>query len=300
MATIGFIGAGDMGRPMAERLHAAGHAVTVCDRRPEILADMAQAGIAGTGRTADLASCDVVIVMVASDAQVLDVVGGDGGLAGTIDPNQPPLVLVMSTCLPRTMLAVSDRLAPLGARVVEAPVSGGRTKAQDGSMSIMVAGDTAAIAIARPVLEAMGRTIFECGPLGAAQTVKLLNNMVGLTNMFLGAEVIEVSQRAGIPLDRLIAILEASSGRNVISSGIGRAVQLYEGWTATPEIFASLASITRKDLRNACDVATEAGVDAWVFNRMRETFSDARAADLERWRAMAAACRRDADAAPDA
>lgn len=299
MAKIGWIGAGDMGRPMAQRLQASGHDVTVCDSRPAVLVELADSGIVGVARPESLAANDIVVVMVASDAQVLDVIGGDAGLAGAIDRDRPPLVLVMSTCLPRTMLAVRDLLQPGGARLLDAPVSGGRTKAQDGSLSIMVAGEPADIAAVSPLLEQMGSEIFECGPLGAAQTVKLLNNMVSLTNLFLGAEVIEVSQRAGIPLPRLLAILEASSGRNVISSGIGRAVGLYGGWTATPEIFASLASITRKDLQNACDVAADAGVDAWVFNRMRETFADPRAADLDRWRAMAERCRREAEAAAE-
>lgn len=285
---IGFIGAGNMGSRMANRLIAEGHDLTVCDAFAAALEPYAARGIRVSTSPADAARAEIVILMVADDEQLLKVVKGENGLVGGIDPAAPPVLLIMSTGLPKTMAAVRDAVAPLGVRVIEAPVSGGVGGAERGTLSIMMGGDEADIEEVMPVVRCMGKSVFRCGGFGSAQTVKLINNMIGLTNLYITAEAFELARKSGVDLLQLGPILEASTGRNFVSQDIRTSCFQYANWASSPEAFDALSRIVRKDMQLAVKLAADVGIDAGVLRTVAGALGDPSAVVYERWHSLGA------------
>lgn len=257
MKTIGFVGLGGIGRPMAERLLQIGFDLIVCDLREVALEPFRQAGVRGTTKPTDCAAADMVIVMVADDAQVLAVIEGENGLAGGIDPGAPPLVAVMSTVLPETIETVAQVLAQRNCRTIDAPVSGGAARAAYGDLSIIAGGDEADIAAMAPALEALGTRIFHCGALGSGEAVKILNNMMAVTVQFLMMELVQVGERLGIACDLLSRVMEASSGRNYITADLPAQMRLLAQIGSDPALTRSHIAICRKDLHLAQTLAAQ-------------------------------------------
>lgn len=256
---IGFIGAGGMGGPMAARLAGHGFPLVVCDQNPAVRGRFA-------GSTTDVADCagaDIVVVMVATDDQVLAVTDA---LLAAVDAARPPLLLVTSTALPATIAKVAERAAVKGVAVVDAPVSGGVTAAANGTLSFMVGGAAAHVARARPILEAMGSTIVECGASGQGQAVKLLNNLVGAPAALLMAEAVSLALRLGVDPALMARAMECSSGRNMGSADIGSfkafcAANLAGG----DDMIATFIALGRKDTGLALGLARDVGLDLPVL-----------------------------------
>lgn len=284
--TIGFIGVGNMGSRMANRLAAAGHDVTVCDAYAPALQPFVARGIQSSTKPIDVARKDIVILMVADDDQLLAVVSGEHGLISGIDPEMPPLLLIMSTGLPRTMEAVRQAVTLLGVRVIEAPVSGGVGGAERGTLSIMMGGEQADIDEAMPIVNVLGNNVFRCGAFGSAQTVKLINNMIGLANLYVSAEAFEIARKSGVDLLLLGTILEASTGRNFVSRDIKTSCFQYANWASSPEAFDDLSRIVRKDMKLAVSLAEDLGIDAGVLKTIANVLGDTSPRVFERWNAL--------------
>ena len=284
MASIGFIGVGHMGSRMATRLVDAGHVLTVCDRDAAALASFAARGVATTGRAAECASADAIFVIVATDDQLLSVARElrDGTSRGS-----SALLVVMSTVLPQSVRQVRDELAPLGVRVVDAPISGGLVGAADGTLSIMVGGDVADFDAVRPFLDVLGRSIVHCGSLGAGEVAKIVNNMVGVTNLYLAAEAYQLALRNGMDLATLARVMDAGSGRCFMTEDIATARAQYATWTASATPFESLAHIIRKDLSLAAKLAADAGLDLPVLDHAIAATSSIGDDVFARWREVA-------------
>jgi 2-hydroxy-3-oxopropionate reductase len=207
---IGFIGLGIMGRPMARNLLKAGYQVTVWNRsRPGIDA-LAQDGASPASSPEDVArQSDVVITMVTDSADVEQVALGPQGI---IEGGRPSLIHVdMSTISPAVTRRIASRLAEKGIEMLDAPVSGGETGAQAGTLSIMVGGKEETVERCRPVFEALGRTIVHCGPSGAGQTVKLCNQIVvGLNNLAM-CEALVFAAKAGVDTRRMLEAVGAGA-----------------------------------------------------------------------------------------
>ena len=213
---IGFVGLGNMGRPMVERLLAADFTVAVADSDPRRLHGLGTravlaASLAELGRRSD-----VVITMLPDGGVVRAVLcggvpGADRVLAGL---KAGALVLDMSSSAPVGTQALGGALAEAGIRLVDAPVSGGVKRAIDGSLAIMAGGDPADVEGVRPILAAMGKQIFLTGPLGSGHAMKALNNYVSAAGLAAAAEAVMVAQRFGLAGDTVVDILNASSGRN--------------------------------------------------------------------------------------
>jgi 3-hydroxyisobutyrate dehydrogenase len=283
---IGFIGAGDMGARMARRLLAAGHEVSICDAQPATLAPFAAMGVRCSSVAADVGDGDVVILMVSDDAQLIDVVGGANGARRALDAKRAPVILVMSTCLPRTVRTIHDLVHPLGARVIDAPVSGGPSGAEAGTLSVMLGGSSVDIDDVRPVIGCMGQQMFHCGPLGSGQLVKLMNNMIGLTNLYLMSEALDVAHKSGIDLARVAPALEASAGRNFLTQDIRKACRHYAERSQSNEAFEALSRIVRKDLALAAEVAEDVGAHVPLLDRIGDTIGQPDTPILERWREL--------------
>lgn len=255
--SIAVVGAGMMGAPMARRLIGTGATLTVCDTRPDVLATFAAAGAVTTSSAVDCAGSDIIVVVVSNDAQVLDVLTGPDGLSDGIPAGHQPVVVIMSTVAPETVAAVGVHLAHHGVEVVDAPVSGGETAAEAGTLTILAGGDGAALERVRPVLGRLGRT-FHCGPLGAGVTTKIVNNLVAVVNAHLSAEAYRIAMQHELSLELTGEIVDASSGRNLTSGPPGPPT-VYSRWTQSRTHFESLTGTMRKDLKLAATLAESTG-----------------------------------------
>jgi 3-hydroxyisobutyrate dehydrogenase len=217
MATIGFIGLGNMGAPMAANLVKAGHGVTGYDVNPAALQALAAAG----GKTAASASeaakgADVVITMLPAGEQVREVWLHRGGLIEAVAnaKNAKPLLIDCSTIDVDSARAVTAAAAAAGLAMLDAPVSGGTIGAQNATLTFMVGGTEDAFARGQPILAAMGKNIFHAGGPGAGQAVKICNNMMLAINMVGVAEGFLLAQKLGLDWAKLHQICSTASANS--------------------------------------------------------------------------------------
>lgn len=260
ISSVAMIGVGAMGAPMAMNVHKAGFDLTVCDRSEAALAPFRAEGVTCVAAAADCAACDVVIVIVATPAQADAVLFGEAGLVPALrDGASRPLVVIMGTVSPDWMKETGARLAPHGVRLVDAPVSGGAVRAQEGSLAIIMGGERADCEALRPLMQAMGSAIFHCGPLGSGQATKIVNNLVGISILMTAAEAYRIGLGNGLLLPDAIPVFEAGTGRNFMTGKPHGASEAYSSWTASRETFDSLHAILRKDIDLALAIGGEAG-----------------------------------------
>jgi 3-hydroxyisobutyrate dehydrogenase-like beta-hydroxyacid dehydrogenase len=260
MRRIGFIGIGAIGFPMAQRLLQEGFDVIACDRSDDALARFRAAGGRTTGQPRDCSGEDAVVFMVADDRQLSDCVHGpDGLLAGPCAPRSS-LCIVMSTVQPDSVGALAQAVGPHGIGVVDVPVSGGPLAAAEGRLTLMAGGDDADLDRAQPVLAALGRAVHRCGPLGTGALTKIVNNLVGVTTLMLLAEGLQLARAHGMDLDRLSAVMEASSGRNAGSADWQRTQAVFEEFSSDLPRVASFLRINAKDMQLALTLGERAGI----------------------------------------
>ena len=206
MTTIGFIGLGIMGSPMAVHLAEAGFAVAGYNRTPEKAEPLVAAGGRAATTIADaVRDADVVAVMVPDSPDVRDVLTGDDGVFANAKPGT--LVIDFSSIRPDISAELARQGADQGLRVLDAPVSGGEAGAKNAALSIMVGGDAADFTAARPVFEAVGKTVVHVGPSGAGQTVKAANQLIVATNIQALAEAVVFLRAHGVDLDAALEVL---------------------------------------------------------------------------------------------
>jgi 2-hydroxy-3-oxopropionate reductase len=213
--TVGFIGLGIMGAPMAGHLLAAGYDVVVHNRtRTREQALVAQGARAAEDPAAVAREASVIVTMLTDDAAVRAVMTGEHGvLAGA----QPGLLSIdMSTISPATSRALAAAAEPHGVRTLDAPVSGGDVGAREATLSIMVGGAAEDVERARPLLEVLGSRVTHVGPAGAGQVVKTCNNMlVGIT--FAGiSEALVLGSKLGVDPAQILDVLSGGMAANRI------------------------------------------------------------------------------------
>lgn len=219
--TVGFIGLGIMGLPMAKNVLNAGFPLVAYNRSPHKVDSLAELGAERGDSPADVAArSTVVVTCVTASQDVEDVIAGTEGVPGVLDGVRSGSVVVdMSTISPAVTRDLAARLAERGVAMIDAPVSGGEQGAIGGTLSIMCGGDAEALERVRPVLEAMGRKITHCGPSGAGQTVKLCNQIAVVLNNLAMAEALVFCQRSGVdPAVMLEAIASGAAGSWQISN----------------------------------------------------------------------------------
>jgi 3-hydroxyisobutyrate dehydrogenase-like beta-hydroxyacid dehydrogenase len=283
---VAFIGAGNMGSRMAARLLGHGYQVHVCEKDEGARAKLSDAGAHILNTPSDAGKFEVIIIMVASDQQLKDVVLEEHGILKGVDATQPPVLIVMSTVLPKTLTAVAETAGKSGVRVIDAPVSGGLVGAENGTLSVMVGGEEDVVSSVLPIIECVGNKIFRCGDLGAGETVKLLNNMIGVTSIYMVAEAFELATRSGLRLDVLANVLESSTGRTFLSENIETSCGQYARWAASEADFAALSRITLKDLQLANEFAGDAGLTLPTLSAVLQTLSRSAPGVFERWNAL--------------
>ncbi len=208
--TVGFVGLGSQGGPMARRIVEAGFPLLLWSRRPETLAPYEDTAAEFVSDLADLgARSDHVGICVVDDAGVRDVVGKllPAMRAGS-------RIAIHSTVHPDTCVSLSQLAAERGVAVLDAPVSGGGQGAAAGTLTVMVGGDPTAVAAARPVFETFGGLIVHLGTVGAGQLAKLVNNSLMAANMALADAALGTGASLGLDRAALIELVKASSGRS--------------------------------------------------------------------------------------
>jgi 3-hydroxyisobutyrate dehydrogenase-like beta-hydroxyacid dehydrogenase len=219
---VAFCGLGIMGGPMAANLARAGFELSVWTRSPGKAARFAsEHGAREAATPAEAATgAQAAITMVPDAPEVESVLFGDHGAAGALANGG--LAIDMSTIAPRAAKAIGERLEPQGVGFLEAPVSGSRPKAEDGTLTIMAGGERADFERATPLFEAMGERIVHVGPRGHAQLAKLLTNTMAAVNAAALAETVVAVRRAGIDQEAFLEVAAGSAAASTVLTLKGR------------------------------------------------------------------------------
>ena len=267
--TVGFIGLGLMGRPMAANLHAAGATLAIPRRAAASMADLGPDRIEVFETPAAIAAAaDIVILMLAS-AEAVDTVclGTDGLIASATSKT---LVMDMGTTDAATTASVAGRLRDAGATFVDAPVSGGRIGATKGRLTIFVGVDSAKDhERVAPLLEVMGKNVTVMGKVGTGQAAKVVNQLISFSTQVTVAEAMALARRSGLKLDTLIPALAGGAADSVLLQILGPRMAA-EDWSITAHM--ELAS---KDLDIVMNAAADRGRDLKMTGVARQRWSDA-------------------------
>src|SRR5262245_17437289 len=208
---VAFIGTGTMGAPMAANLVKKGFAVVAYDIVPAALAAAARAGATQAGSAAEAAKrAEIVVTMLPSSSHVEQAYLGPAGVLEGVMRGR--LCIDMSTIEPAVSRRVAERLHEAGIRFVDAPVSGGVPRAQDGTLAIMVGGEAKDVEEARPVLAAMGANVFHVGPVGSGEVAKLCNNLIAGVAAVAVSEAFRIAEGFGVDPKILTDVIAKSSG----------------------------------------------------------------------------------------
>jgi 3-hydroxyisobutyrate dehydrogenase len=206
----GIIGVGNMGGRMGRRVVAAGDPIVAFDTNAVTLREC---GIPAEASVAELVqAADVVLLSLPDSAVVERVVLGEGGVLAHARVGQ--VVVDLSTADPRSSLRIHDALAKQEVAFLDAGISGGAAAAEKGSLTLMVGGDAQVLARVTPLLERFASTIVHMGAPGSGHVTKVLNNFLNGVALAATSEVMVAGGKAGLDLDRLLEVLNASSGVN--------------------------------------------------------------------------------------
>ena len=244
--TIGFVGLGIMGLPMAKNLLDAGYDVVGHNRSQESVEDLAEYGGEAAADATDAAERSDVVITCLPDSEVVDSVVREEVMPGL---SEGMTLIDMSTISPTVTEELAADLAEAGVDTLDAPISGGEQGAIDGTLSIMIGGDEDVLEAHRDLFEVMGETVTHTGPNGAGQTTKACNQIVVAAQMVGVSEALVFAEQAGADLE---AVVEAISGGAAGCWTLdNRAPRMIEG-NFEPGFFAGYQY---KDLR----IATDAG-----------------------------------------
>ena len=256
MSTIGFIGLGAMGSGMAVNLATKAKDVMVFDIRPEACDAAVKAGATRAEKLEDMAACDPILIIVNTGDQVNDVLKT---LATCVDPKKGLTVAVMSTVPRKQIRDIAGRYKKNGIEVVDAPVSGGPLLAQLGVLSIMMGGTEKQVEKLRPALEAVSRIIFHVGEVGQGAAMKLVHNVLGICHMVLTPAALRVGLEAGLDLKKMVEVINASAGKNLITEAWEGALLTFETMYGTPDARATQLKVNKKDIWAYLDLVKEVG-----------------------------------------
>jgi 3-hydroxyisobutyrate dehydrogenase-like beta-hydroxyacid dehydrogenase len=210
MVEIGFIGLGNMGFPMAQRLIHADHQVIAFDTRAEVLDSVVKFGARAASSPKDVAdSAETVLTSLPSLNAAFGVATGADGV---IEGWRVKRYVDLSTIGSRTAVQIHDLLAQRNIVAIDSPVSGGVGGAQQGTLAVMVSGPRSEFEIVRPVLETIGRPFHIGEKPGSAQTMKLANNILAATVLVATSEVVVMGVKSGLDAGVMIDVLNAGSG----------------------------------------------------------------------------------------
>jgi len=217
---VGFIGLGTMGKAMATNIARAGFSLTVFDVLKEPLAGMEKLGARVAKSTRDLGKeSDTVVVMVRDYQQVKDsLFPPDGALGGM---RKSTTLIITSTVTPQEVVEVENVAREHGVSVIDSPVNGGKTRAEDATLSLMVGGDDAVVKENEAVLKAMGSNVFHVGKVGQGQAMKIVNQILVSANIVSVAEAMVMAEKLGLDLQTMYDVITRSAGTSEVLKGMG-------------------------------------------------------------------------------
>lgn len=263
--TIGFIGLGIMGKPMASNLLRAGYPMVVLNRSRGPVDELVAQGARSAGSPREVAAAsDVVITMLPDSPDVESVVLGADGVAAGIRSGS--LYIDMSTIAPATARNVAAELQARGVDVLDAPVSGGEKGAIDATLSIMIGGTDAAFARAEPILRKLGKNIVHVGPDGAGQVTKACNQIVVGVTIEAVAEALALAAASGVDQVAVRAALLGGFAQSKVLE--------VHGQRMIDRAFAPgfKSRLHRKDMNIAVNAGNEAGLQLAAAAVVRERF----------------------------
>jgi 3-hydroxyisobutyrate dehydrogenase len=269
---IAFLGLGAIGTPMAAHLARRGP-LTVWNRTGERALEFAQRHGAGAAATPKEAAsrAEVVITCLPTSREVEALLDGPHGLlAGLM---RGALCIDCTSGDPGTSRRIAERLAPAGVAFADAPVSGGISGAEAGTLTVMVGGDEATFERARPVLSAFGRRIEHLGPVGTGHAMKAINNALLAVNILAAGEGLAALVKAGVSAGTAVQILNASSGRSFVTETLIPERVLTGRWPRTFRL-----ALLDKDVGIARTFLQQAGIEGPVLDLASRLLSEARAA----------------------
>jgi 3-hydroxyisobutyrate dehydrogenase len=268
---IGFIGLGIMGGPMSSRLLDAKYPLVLHSRTKSKASRLMSRGARFVDSPADVAEeSDVVFICVTDTPDVEAVVRGDHGIATAA--RNGLIVVDHSTISPAVTKEIAADLAKLGVKFLDAPVSGGDTGAKKGTLSIMVGGDREALDRVDPILRVLGQTITYCGPSGAGQLTKLVNQiLVSVTNLAV-SEALVFAKQHNLDLDKTIAALGGGAAGSWQLNNLGPKMV---GGDFRPGFMINLQ---QKDLRLVLQAAEESNTSLPAASLVHQLFAAAQAA----------------------
>ena len=213
--TVGFIGLGIMGKPMAKNLIEAGHELVVYNRTPKKAEELAGAGAVVAASPREVAEqSDVVVTMLPDSPQVEEVLVGEEGVFEGV--KEGALIVDTSTISPVITEELAARAKEKGASMLDAPVSGGDVGAIEGTLSIMVGGSDEDFQRARPLFEAMGKTVTHVGGSGAGQVMKAANQIVVALTIEAVSEALVLGSKAGVAPEKILDVLGGGLAGNKV------------------------------------------------------------------------------------
>jgi 3-hydroxyisobutyrate dehydrogenase len=221
--SVGFIGLGNMGSPMAGNVLKNGFALTVFDKNPAAMRTLVEAGATGAASARQVAEqVEVLLTCLPGSPEVEALYLGSDGLIECM--RQGNVLVDMSSVLPSTPRKLEQLAKSRGVDFLEAPVSGGVTGARAATLAIMTGGDEAVLERVRPILRTIGPNIYRVGPAGAGNTVKAINNMMSSVNALAMMEGLMVGIKAGLDLETMHGVIKDSSGNSNALARVHRAL----------------------------------------------------------------------------
>lgn len=278
----GVVGLGNMGSGIAANLHKAGLLAAAWDTDPETLQRLNLDGARLPGKEA-LSACDVVLLVVPGSKQI-ETLLDDGALA---TGSAGAVLLDLTTSMPEDTLKLATRAKDMGYSYVDAGMSGGAAGAQNGQLTLMVGAEKPVFESLKPVMDVIASKVFLLGPVGSGHTMKLVHNMICHTIFLATSEGCLAAQKAGIPLESCLAVLNAGNARSFISErrlpdhvasgtfdGRSQAANLAKDLAMASTLFAKLGQPSPYvSLTDALlDAALEAGLGDEDFTRLYQHY----------------------------
>ncbi len=274
--TVGLIGLGLMGRPMGHNLLKAGFSLMVWNRTASRAESLVAAGAKLAASPRELAAASDVFITIVSDPPALEEILWNSDDKSAFPALKKGAIYIdSSTVSPTLARKIAAASSNAGIRFLDAPVTGGTWGAEKGELVFMIGGDAATLEAAQPVLNAMGKKLFHLGPNGAGQTIKLAMNSLLAVEVQAFAEALALVQRAGLPGEKLVEVMQSSMARAGILDI--KAPNMLSG--QFPASFP--LRLMHKDLGLALDLANQIGVALPATAAARETYNSVKGSTSE-------------------
>ena len=256
---IGVIGAGRMGRPIIDRLVAAGYKPTVLTRRPEARAAAEAAGLRCADTVAEtVRDAQVVLTVVFDDEQLRTAALGPAGVIAAMPADA--ILVQHTTCDPATMTLLAETAARRGISVLDAALSGNPRDVAAGQLTVWVGGEEQALADVRPLLDCYASPVMFAGPVGNGQRIKLINNALFVAQVGLAVDAVRLAARMGIPEEQILAAVAQGSGASRALSSVA--------WIGADAVGTRLGELMSKDMSVVRTAAERAGADLGLIGQV--------------------------------